>query len=120
VSLTLDVLKMYLCKSRVHAVVQMAQAAQPHLVRSNVFRAIRPSPQQDHALLVWCMGQWLPLFLITHERSGLGITVATLSPQTVAELHDHIEPLITTLGGFVVLKDAHTNHNAQYRSLPDK
>jgi hypothetical protein len=118
VSSVLDVLKIYVCKSRVHAAVQIVQAAQPHLVRTWVFGAVHSCPQQDRALRVRCMGQWLPLTLITDGHSGLALTVATLSPEAVAELHAHIEPVITPIGGYVLLNDAHGNDDEQGRSTP--
>ena len=111
VSAALEILGVYLSKSRVYDTVQTAMRRQPLLTRSNVFTAIQRRSGQEAALHVQCMGQWLPLTLTTDAYSSLILTVTSLSLGDLAVLHAATNPLMAALGGRVVVVDAHASQD---------
>lgn len=111
VSSALDVLGIYLSKSRVYAAVQDAKIGNPNLARRMVFKAIQQRHYYRPGLYVRTMEQWLPLSLMTDGYYGLVVLVASLSETDIAGLQGQITPLMVSMGGQVKLVDASNRDN---------
>ncbi len=70
VSLALDALGVYLCKSRVYEVVQAAEERVPGLRQAKVFEGIRTAALGGDLTSVKCNGRWLPLGLTVDDTTG--------------------------------------------------
>ena len=81
VSLALDALGVYMCKSRVYDAVQAAAERVPGLKREKVFERIRtPAPAlEGDVTSVQVKGKWFPLGLTADDATGLVLTVDALS-----------------------------------------
>jgi hypothetical protein len=119
VSSALDVLRIYLCKSQVHDAVQVAMTRWPQLTRRSVFEAIRRRDLHSTVLLVKCMDDWLPLTLVTDACSRLVLAVDTLSEGDIVMLRERIKPLITAMGGQVLVVDSHAASEESHQRKPD-
>jgi transposase-like protein len=111
VSMTLNVLGVYMCKSRVYDAVQAAKRMEPHWTRLALFEAVQ-RPTHGRTLFVKCMHHWLPLALTSDACSRLVLALDPLSTAEIATLCDQMRPLVAALGGGVELVDEH--HSAGY------
>lgn len=108
VSAALDALRVYLCKSQVYAAVQ---SIQPHPARRCVFTAVFPWSPQTGMLRVQYKEHRLPLTLLADTCGGFALGVGTLPPGVLKELHDQIAPVVTALGGRVLLDGERGGHD---------
>lgn len=111
VSSALDGLGIYLSKSRVYDAVQSVRRLRPELTRCFVFQTIQRRHLQRGVVYVQCMQQWLPLSLMTNERSGLIVTVTALSASDTAIVWEQMNPLVTALDGQLLIADAYGAQN---------
>ncbi len=103
VSSALEVLGVYLCKSRVYDAVRAAELNRAVAGEAAVFCAVRRDHQGGVLLVQW-MGNWLPLRLITDRRSELVLAVDTLSAAEIAQLRERLTPIVAAMAGYVVLE----------------
>jgi len=70
VSLALEALGVYLCKSSVYAAVQAAVEKVPGLKRSQVFAGMRRPALGSDVTAVKCNGEWLLMGLTVDDTTG--------------------------------------------------
>lgn len=105
VSLVLDALGVYLCKSRIYDTVQAAAERVPGLKRQAVFEGIRTPALGGDLTSVRCRGQWLPLGLTVDPTSGLVLTVDQLSGEDAEALKDWLAPIAAAVGAQILVSD---------------
>jgi transposase-like protein len=105
VSMALEALGVYLCKSRVYAVVQAAAKKVPGLTRSQVFEGIRTPALGGDVTAVKCNGQWLPLGLTVDDTTGLALTVDELSAEDADTLQEWLEPIAKAVDAQLLVTD---------------
>ena len=88
VSLALDALGVYMCKSRVYDAVQAAAERVPGMKRDQVFERVRTPALGGDLTSVKVKGQWYPLGLTVDDTTGLVLTVEGLSGEGVATLEE--------------------------------
>ncbi len=105
VSLALEALGVYLCKSQVYLIVQQAARRVPGLSRRQVFEGIRTPAMGGDVTSVRCRGQWLPLGLTVDEKSGLVLSVDDLGGEDAQSLQEWIAPIAEAVGAEVLVTD---------------
>jgi hypothetical protein len=105
VSLALEALGMYLCKSRVYDAVQAAAEQVPGMKREAVFRGIRTPAVGGDVTSVKCRGQWLQLGLTVDDLSGLVLTVDGLEAEDAETLKAWMEPIAEAVGAEILVTD---------------
>jgi len=105
VSLTLEALGVYLCKSRVYDIVQAAAEQVPELEQGAVFKGTRTPALGGDITSVKCNGRWLPLGLTVDDTSGLVLTVDELSGEDAETLKTWMEPIATAVGAELLVTD---------------
>ncbi len=95
VSLALEALGFYLCKSRVYDVVQEAAQRVPGLKRGEVFQGVRTPALGSDVTCVKCQGVWLPM----------GVTVDGMVGEEAQTLQEWIEPIATAVGAEILITD---------------
>src|SRR5512143_119150 len=105
VSLVLDALGVYLCKSRIYDTVQATAERVPGLKREAVFEGIRTPALGGDLTSVKCKGQWLPLGLTVDPTTGLVLTVDQLSGEDAETLKDWMAPIAAAVGAEILVSD---------------
>lgn len=105
VSLVLEALGVYLCKSRVYEVVQAAAERVPGLKRESVFGGIRTPALGGDVTSVRCNGRWLPLGLTVDDTTGMVLTLDELSGEDAETLKSWIEPIAAEVGAQLLVTD---------------
>jgi hypothetical protein len=105
VSLALDALGIYMCKSRVYDAVQAAAERVPGMKRDQVFEHIRTPALGGDLTSVKVKGQWYPLGLTVDDTSGLVLTVEGLSGEDAATLEEWMGPIAETVGAEILVTD---------------
>ena len=105
VSLALDGLGVYLCKSRVYDAVQEASKRVPGLKREQVFAGIKTPALGADLTSVTCKGVSLPLGITVDPITGLALTIDALSAEDSQTLKDWIEPIAKSVGATVLVTD---------------
>jgi hypothetical protein len=105
VSLALDALGVYLCKSRVYEVVQAAAKRVPGLKRKKVFEDIRTPALGGDLTSVKCNGRWLFLGLTVDDTTGLVLTLDELTGEDAETLKGWMEPIATAVGAQLLVTD---------------
>ncbi len=105
VSLALEALGAYLCKSQVYEVVQAAAQRVPGLKREEVFQGIQTPALGGDITSVRCNGRWLPLGLTVDDTNGLVLSIDELSGEDAEILQEWLEPIITTVGAQLLVSD---------------
>jgi len=105
VSLTLEALGCYMCKSRVYDAVQAAAERVPGLRQEQVFAGIRTPALGGDVTSVRCNGQWLPLGLTVDSTTGTVLTVDALSAEDTQTLKAWLEPIATAVGAQLLVSD---------------
>ena len=103
VSSALEVLGVYLCKSRVYDAVRAAEPQSRGGRRGGSVLCRSPPSSRRCAAVQW-MGNWLPLRLNTDRRSELVLAVDTLSAAEIAQLRERLTPIVAAMAGYVVLE----------------
>jgi hypothetical protein len=105
VSLLLEALGAYLCKSRVYDAVQAAAERVPGLKRQSVFEHIRTPAIGGDLTSVKCNGHWLPLGLVVDDLHGLVLTVDELSGEDAETLQAWMAPIAQSVGAELLVTD---------------
>jgi transposase-like protein len=105
VSLVLDALGVYLCKSRVYEVVQAAAQCVPGLKRQQVFQDVRTPALGCDITSVKCNGRWLPLGVTVDDTTGWVLTIDELSGEDAQTLTEWIAPIAEQVGAKLLVTD---------------
>ncbi len=105
VSLALEGLGVYLCKSRVYDAVQEAAKRVPGLKRDQVFAGVKTPALGGDLTSVKCKGEWLSLGITVDPISGLALTIDQLTAEDSKALKDWIEPIAKSVGATVLVTD---------------
>jgi transposase-like protein len=105
VSLALDALGVYLCKSRVYEVVQAAAERVPGLKRDQVYEGRKTPALGGDLTGVKCNGRWLPLGITVDDITGLVLTLDGLSGEDTQTLKSWLEPIATAVGARLLVTD---------------
>jgi len=105
VSLALDALGIYMCKSRVYDTVQAAAEGVPGMKRDQVFENLRTPALGGDVTSVKVKGHWFPLGLTVDDTSGLVLTVEGLSGEDAAALEEWLAPIAETVGAEILVTD---------------
>jgi transposase-like protein len=105
VSLALDALGVYVCKSRVYDAVQAAAERVPGMKRDQVFENVRTPALGGDLTSVKVKGQWYPLGLTVDDTTGLVLTVEGLSGEDAATLEAWMEPIAEAVGAEILVTD---------------
>jgi transposase-like protein len=105
VSLALDALGVYMCKSRVYDAVQAVAERVPGLKREQVFGNVRTSALGGDLTSVKVKGQWYPLGLTVDDTTGLVLTVDGLSGEDAATLEAWMGPIAEAVGAEILVTD---------------
>src|SRR5436189_4963207 len=105
VSLALEGLGVYLCKSRVYDAVQEAAKRVPGLKRDQVFAGVKTPALGGDLTSVKCKGEWLPLGITVDPISGLALTIDALTAEDSQALQEWIEPIAKSVGAEVLVTD---------------
>jgi transposase-like protein len=105
VSLALEALGVYMCKSRVYDAVQAAAERVPGMERDQVFENLRTPALGGDLTSVKVKGEWFPVGLTVDDTSGLVLTVDGLSGEDAATLEEWIEPIAETVGAEILVTD---------------
>lgn len=105
VSLTLEALGVYVCKSRVYDIVQAAAERVPGLKREAVFKRIKTPALGGDITSVRCNGEWLALGLTVDDTNGLVLTIDDLSAEDTETLKEWLEPIATAVEAELLVTD---------------
>ena len=105
VSLTLEALGCYMCKSRVYDAVQAAAERVPGLRREAVFGDVRTPALGGDVTSVRCNGRWLPLGLAVDDVTGTVLTIDALTGEDAETLKAWLEPIATAVGAELLVSD---------------
>ena len=105
VSLALDALGVYLCKSSVYDTVQAVAERVPGLKREQVFAGLKTPALGGDLTSVKVNGQWLTLGLTVDDLSGLVLTVDDLAGEDAQTLREWIEPIAEAVGAQILVSD---------------
>ena len=105
VSLALEALGVYLCKSQVYEAVQAAARRVPGMQREAVFGGLRTPALGSDITSVRCSGQWLPLGLCVDDTSGLVLSVDGLSSEDAESLQAWLTPIVSAVGAELLVSD---------------
>ena len=105
VSLTLEALGVYLCKSQVYEIVQAFAERVRGVKREQVFERVRTPALGGDLTSVRCNGQWLSLGLTVDDRTGLVLTVDDLPGEDAEMLQAWLEPIAEAVGAQLLVSD---------------
>ena len=105
VSLTLEALGCYMCKSRVYDAVQAAAERVPGLRREAVFGDVRTPALGGDVTSVRCNGRWLPLGLAVDDVTGTVLSIDALTGEDAETLKAWLEPIATAVGAELLVSD---------------
>jgi hypothetical protein len=105
VSLALDALGVYMCKSRVYDTVQAAAERVPGMKRDQVFENVRTPALGGDLTSVKVKGEWYPLGLTVDDTTGLALTVDGLSGEDATTLEEWMGPIAEAVGAKIVVTD---------------
>jgi len=105
VSLTLEALGCYMCKSRVYDAVQGAAKRVPGLRREAVFGDVRTPALGGDVTSVRCNGRWLPLGLAVDDITGTVLAIDALTGEDTETLKAWLEPIAAAVGAELLVSD---------------
>jgi hypothetical protein len=105
VSLALDALGVYMCKSRVYDTLQAAAERVPGMKRDQVFENRRTLALGGDLTSVKVKGEWYPLGLTVDDTTGLALTVDGLSGEDAATLEQWMGPIADAVGAEILVTD---------------
>jgi transposase-like protein len=105
VSLALDALGAYMCKSSVYEAVQAAAEKVPGMTRRQVFKGIRTPALGGDVTAVKCHGEWLLLGLTVDDTSGLALTIDALPAEDAETLKEWLEPIAQAVDARLLVTD---------------
>jgi transposase-like protein len=105
VSLALEALGVYMCKSSVYEAIQAAAEKVPGLRRTKVFAELRTPALGGDLTSVKCNGEWLHLGLAVDDTTGLVLTVDELSAEDAETLKEWLEPIAEAVEAELLVSD---------------
>lgn len=105
VSLALEALGVYLCKSRVYDTVQAVAERVPGLKREQVFEGLSTPALGADLTSVKVNGQWLTLGLTVDDISGMVLTIDDLSGEDAETLREWLEPIAEAVEAKILVTD---------------
>jgi len=105
VSLALEALGVYLCKSRVYDTVQAVAERVPGLKREQVFEGLKTPALGADLTSVKVNGQWLTLGLTVDDITGLVLTIDDLSGEDAETLREWLDPITEAVGAEILVTD---------------
>jgi transposase-like protein len=105
VSLALEALGVYMCKSRVYDAVQAVAERVPGLKREKVFDGLKTPAMGGDLTSVKVNGQWLTLGLTVDDISGLVLTVDDLNGEDADTLKKWMAPIAAAVEAQIVVTD---------------
>lgn len=105
VSLALEALGVYMCKSRVYDAVQAVAERVPGLKREQVFAGLKTPALGGDLTSVKVNGQWLTLGLTVDDISGLVLTIDDLDGEDAETLKEWMEPIAEVVGAQILVTD---------------
>jgi transposase-like protein len=105
VSLALEALGTYLCKSRVYDAVQELAERVPGLKREQVFEGLKTPALGADLTSVKVNGQWLTLGLTVDDLSGLVLTIDVLSGEDAETLRKWLKPIAEAVEAKILVTD---------------
>jgi transposase-like protein len=105
VSLALEALGVYMCKSRVYDAVQATAERVPGLRRRHVFAGLKTPALAADLTSVKVKGKWLTLGLTVDDISGLVLTVDSLSGEDAEALAEWVAPIAEAVEADVLVTD---------------
>lgn len=105
VSLALDALGVYMCKSRVYDAVQAVAKHVPGMKRDQVFENVRTPALGGDLTSVKVKGEWYPLGLTVDDTTGLVLTVDGLAGEDAVTLKEWMGPIAEAVGAEILVTD---------------
>lgn len=105
VSLTLEALGCYMCKSQVYHAVQAAAARVPGLKREEILQGIHTPALGADLTSVRCHGRWLFLGLTVDDISGAVLTINALEGEDAETLKAWLEPIASAVAAELLITD---------------
>jgi transposase-like protein len=105
VSLALEALGVYLCKSSVYDTVQAVAERVPGLKREQVFEGLKTPALGADLTSVKVNGQWLTLGLTVDDLSGLVLTIDDLSGEDAETLQEWLDPIAKAVEAKILVTD---------------
>ena len=105
VSLALEALGTYMCKSRVYDAVQAVAERVPGLRKERVFEGLKTPALGADLTSVKVNGQWLTLGLTVDDTSGLGLSIDDLSSEDAEAMREWIAPIAESVGAEILVTD---------------
>jgi hypothetical protein len=105
VSLALEALGAYMCKSRVYDAVQAVAERVPGLKREQVFGGLKTPALGGDLTSVKVNGQWLTMGLTVDDLTGLVLTIDDLDGEDAETLQKWMEPIAEEVGAQILVTD---------------
>jgi len=105
VSLALEALGVYLCKSSVYEAVQAVAERVPGLRRERVFGGLKTPALGGDLTSVKVKGEWLTLGLTVDDLSGMVLTVDVLDGEDAETLRAWVAPIAEAVGAEIWVTD---------------
>ncbi len=105
VSLTLEALGCYMCKSRVYDAVQAAAERVPGLRREAILGGVRRPALGGDVTSVRCNGRWLSLGLTVDDSRGTVLTIDALTGEDTETLKAWLGPIAAAVGAELLVSD---------------
>jgi hypothetical protein len=105
VSLALEALGTYMCKSRVYDTVQSVAERVPGLKREQVFAGLKTPALGGDLTSVKVNGRWLTLGLTVDDLSGLALTIDDLSGEDAETLREWMAPIAEAVEAQILVTD---------------
>jgi len=105
VSLTLEALGVYVCKTSVYEAVQAAAEKVPGLKRQEVFAGLRTPALGSDLTSVKCNGEWLHLGLTVDDTTGLVLTIDELPAEDAETIKAWLEPIAEAVAAELLVSD---------------
>ena len=105
VSLALEALGVYMCRSRVYDAVQAVAERVPGLKREQVFEGLKTPALGADLTSVKVNGQWLTLGLTVDDISGLALTIDELSGEDAETLREWLDPIAEAVEAKILATD---------------
>ena len=105
VSLTLEALGVYVCKTSAYEAVQAAAEKVPGLKRKEVFAGLRTPALGSDLTSVKCNGEWLHLGLTVDDTTGLVLTIDELPAEDAETIKAWLEPIAEAVAAELLVSD---------------
>jgi transposase-like protein len=105
VSLALEALGVYMCKTSVYEAVQAVAEKVPGLKRQEVFGGLRTPALGSDLTSVKCHGEWLHLGLTVDDTTGLVLTIDELSAEDAETIQAWLEPIAQAVAAELLVSD---------------